>query len=280
MQIFGLHFSGAPSGSKPISCVRCHLRGETLYFDLLTALSSVEMFENFLNSDGPWIAGIDFPFGQPRPLIEALGWPLTWEAYVRAVSAMQIAEFEGALASYETGGFARQDDRLRTTDRLARAQGQMSDELRAGEMFFSGAPRLLDADVCVLPCRENAAERILVEAFPALVAHKVIGPRLYKSDAEGSYDTARATARGALLEGLEAEKFQQDYGFSVSIAEAVSDELTAHHSADALEALLAAVQAAWAWTQRDHHYGIPLGVDSLEGWIADPALESLACGEP
>jgi hypothetical protein len=256
------------------------LRGETLYLDLLTSLTSLEMLENFLSSDGPWIAGMDLPFGQPRPLIEALGWPLTWEGYVRTVSEMQIGEFEAALVSQGPCSSVRPDDRLRTTDRLARAQCRMVGERRAGEMFFYGAPRLLDADVSVLPCRESEAERMLVEALPALVAHKVMGPRLYKSDTVGSDDTTRATARRALLAGLEAEQFQHDYGFSVSIQEAVSEELAADHSADALDALLVAVQAAWAWTQRDHHYGIPRGVDSLEGWIADPALQALACGEP
>jgi predicted thioesterase len=39
---------------------------------------------------------------------------------------------------------------------------------------------------------------------------------------------------------------------------------------DTLDAVLAAVQAAWASTQPD--YGIPSGVDPREGWIVDPGL--------
>ncbi|MES9967114.1 MAG: hypothetical protein ABW074_07580, partial [Sedimenticola sp.] len=41
---------------------------------------------------------------------------------------------------------------------------------------------------------------------------------------------------------------------------------------DGLDALLCAVQAAWAWSRRDRGYGIPDDVDRLEGWITDPAL--------
>lgn len=278
MQIFGLNFSSAPSGSKPITCVRCHERGDALYLDLLTSLSSFEMLQNFLHSDGPWIAGIDFPFGQPRPMVEAMGWPLTWEGYVEAVAAMQESEFRGALESYWANGASIQHEQLRTTDRLAAVECRSSNGIGAGERFFFGAPRLLGIDVCVLPCRETSADRLLVEASPALVAHKVIGSSAYKSDSPGG-DASLAQARGALLEGLEAEDFRNEYGFSVSIQEAVLAEIVADHRADTLDALLASVQAAWAWTQRKDNYGIPHGADRLEGWVADPFLKALAAGD-
>jgi hypothetical protein len=41
--------------------------------------------------------------------------------------------------------------------------------------------------------------------------------------------------------------------------------------ADTLDALLCAVQAAWAWTHRERGFGMPEDCDRLEGWIADPA---------
>jgi hypothetical protein len=44
--------------------------------------------------------------------------------------------------------------------------------------------------------------------------------------------------------------------------------------ADHLDALLCAVQAAWAWRCRDAGYGLPADLDPLEGWITDPALLS------
>lgn len=41
-----------------------------------------------------------------------------------------------------------------------------------------------------------------------------------------------------------------------------------------LDALLCAIQAAWAWTQRDQGFGLPKHVDPLEGWIADPHVRA------
>ena len=46
---------------------------------------------------------------------------------------------------------------------------------------------------------------------------------------------------------------------------------------DQLDALICAIQAAWAWTMKAQRYGAPEGADALEGWIADPAL---SCAEP
>ncbi len=43
---------------------------------------------------------------------------------------------------------------------------------------------------------------------------------------------------------------------------------------DNLDAVLCALQAAWAFTQHDDGYGIPSKSHSLEGWIVDPGLLS------
>ena len=40
---------------------------------------------------------------------------------------------------------------------------------------------------------------------------------------------------------------------------------------DTLDALLAAIQAGWAYSQRALNYGIPPDCDPAEGWIVDPA---------
>lgn len=42
--------------------------------------------------------------------------------------------------------------------------------------------------------------------------------------------------------------------------------------ADHLDALLCAVQAAWAWSKREYGFGKPDNFDALEGHIADPHL--------
>jgi hypothetical protein len=40
---------------------------------------------------------------------------------------------------------------------------------------------------------------------------------------------------------------------------------------DALDACLAAIQTAWAYSQEN--FGFPDEVDRLEGWMADPSLK-------
>ena len=37
---------------------------------------------------------MDFPFGQPRSLVAALGWPEGWEGYVGEVGELSKDEFE------------------------------------------------------------------------------------------------------------------------------------------------------------------------------------------
>ena len=36
---------------------------------------------------------------------------------------------------------------------------------------------------------------------------------------------------------------------------------------DRLDAVLCLVQAAWAWQRRDSGFGLPDGIDPVEGWI-------------
>ena len=58
------------------------------------------------------------------------------------------------------------------------------------------------------------------------------------------------------------------YGFHIYASDSLCDDPGADH----LDAFLCAVQAAWAWRQRDNRFGAPEAVDPLEGWIADPHL--------
>jgi len=37
-----------------------------------------------------------------------------------------------------------------------------------------------------------------------------------------------------------------------------------------MDALLCAIQAAWAWQQKNRNFGIPDDADALEGWMPDP----------
>ena len=50
------------------------------------------------------------------------------------------------------------------------------------------------------------------------------------------------------------------------------EEFVSDPSADALDSLLCAVQAAWAYEKRYEGYGVPPECDPDEGLILDPAL--------
>ncbi len=101
MNIYGLDFTSAPSNRKPITCVECEFTDHRLCVgDEMIRLTSFEAFETFLARPGPWLAGLDFPFGQPRQLIQNLGWPKTWQDYVGKIAALSKLEFEETLTAY------------------------------------------------------------------------------------------------------------------------------------------------------------------------------------
>jgi hypothetical protein len=56
------------------------------------------------------------------------------------------------------------------------------------------------------------------------------------------------------------------------MADKAADECIADDTGDKLDSVLCAIQAAWAFNRRATNYGIPLGVDPIEGWIVDPEM--------
>ena len=97
MRIYGLDFTSAPGRRKPLIALGCALEGGTLRVEGSETLIDFGGFEDFLQRDGPWVCGMDFPFGQPRSLVAALGWPESWEGYVGEVARLSKEEFEGAI---------------------------------------------------------------------------------------------------------------------------------------------------------------------------------------
>jgi len=273
MRIYGIDLTSAPRRSKPITCASCRLERGALQVDGVVSLDSFEMLENFLASDGPWIAGLDFPFGQPKRLVLDLGWPQSWEAMVAHAASLGLEGFVAALDGYREGRARGDRHHLRETDALAGARSPMMlHGVPVGRMFFQGAPRLARAGVSVLPCRPNDSSRVAVEAYPALVARRLVGRRSYKLERRGPRDAERRAAREEILRGLGSEVVSAAYGLSVSVHRSLARELLDEPAADQLDALLAALQAAWAWSRRDAGFGIPAAADPVEGWIADPAL--------
>jgi len=269
MNIYGIDFTSRPRRSKPITCLHCELKGNRLCAGELTEWKDFEGFEAALRRPGPWIAGIDFPFGQARKFIETIGWPRTWQGYVDHVSVMDRKEFRALLDSYRANRPAGDKEHRRASDIAA---GSISPQklygTPVGLMFFEGVPRLRDAGVTIPGLQQGDPDRIVVEAYPGVLARTMIGRRPYKQDTKKKQTSEQFDARRDLLQKIVTEATLPDYRIEVKAPSSLADDPTGDH----LDALLCCIQAAWAWRQCDNDYGAPDKLDSLEGWIADPMV--------
>jgi hypothetical protein len=272
MRIYGLDFTSAPGRKKPLIVLGCRLDEGTLRVEDSETLTDFGGFENFLSRPGPWVCGMDFPFGQPRSLVSALGWPEGWEGYVGKVRELSKVDFEDAIRADMATRPPGSKWRYRLADRRSdSSSAMMLFRVPVGKMFYQGAPRLLASGVRVEPCRRNGDTRVAVEAYPAVLARRFLGRTAYKRDAVP--DTPeRKSARETLVAGLASTTLEQVYGFTVEMDDHWREEFVADPSADALDSLLCAVQAAWAYLERDESFGVPPECDTDEGWIVDPAL--------
>ena len=277
MKIFGVDFTSVPSSRKPITCAQCRLDENGLSLETCFPIRSFDEFENFLLQPGLWVAGFDFPFGQPRKLIENMGWPQTWEGYIRHLSPLTKKDFDALLKTYRDARPRGDKQHLRRTDEIAKSKSpMMMYGVPVGKMFLEGSRRLLDAGISVHPCRERNDPRVVVEAYPALVARRWIANRSYKSDEKKKQMLALRSAREELVRGLLSKNTQFYFGFDIHLSSDYADDFIGEGSADQLDAMLCAIQAGWAYTQREHNYGIPTDCDRLEGWIVDPGMDIMS----
>jgi hypothetical protein len=269
MDILGIDFTSRPRRRKPITCLRCRLDDDVLHAGQLEEWPNFEEFENALGQSGPWIAGMDFPFGQSRTFIETIGWPMSWEGYVRHAHALGRTGFREALNDYRQHRPAGSKEHRRRTDIAA---GSISPQklygVPVGLMFFEGAHRLVSAGVTIPRLQNGDPDRIVVEAYPGVLARQLLGRRSYKHDARRKQTDDQRTARRDLLMQITDGGLRERYGLTVEADNGLCDDPGGDH----LDALLCAIQAAWAWRNRERAFGAPHDVDPLEGWIADPSL--------
>lgn len=268
--ILGIDFTSAPSARKPITCARTRFDGDVLRFEQLLRWDSFAQFEAALAAPGRWVAGLDFPFGQSRRLVENIGWPTHWAGYVRKVASLERREFRAALEEYKRDRPAGDKHHKRVCDVLSRSQSPQSlNYTPVGLMFFEGAPRLLASGVHLPFHHDGDERRIAVEAYPGVAARDLIGNRSYKSDDPNRQTPAQHAARQEIWQHLTGQAGLDRFGFRVDVPQELIDD----PGADDLDALVCAVQAAWGWMRRDAAFGAPRDVDRLEGWICDPSLE-------
>ena len=277
IRIYGLDFTSAPSKRKPITCASCFLLNTYLYVEQIFLIAEFDGFEQWLGQSGPWVAALDFPFGQPRQLLTRLGWPLTWDGYVGLIGSMQKSTFEKTLQDYQDSRPAGDKQHMRVTDKIAGSRSPMMlHRVPVGKMFFQGAPRLLASGVSVLPCHPQPTDSIVIEGYPALVARRWSGKQSYKSDERAKQTPEQCAIRQQIVDGIRSSMLPDVYGIQLSMTDEQAQRLVEEPMGDELDAVLCAIQAAWAYTLRDKNYGIPTMCDVAEGWIVDPLLLSLA----
>jgi hypothetical protein len=141
-------------------------------------------------------------------------------------------------------------------------------------MLHAGVPPLIDAGVVIPGLWPNpdfnaqnmfSDSRFALEAYPGLLARELLGNRSYKSDDKAKQSPERLIARKDLITAL--EHGQTRLGLRLKLTHAQRDQLIDDPSADSLDAVLCLMQAAWASQRGFPGYGLPPGVDPLEGWI-------------
>lgn len=266
MKIYGIDFTSAPSKNKVITCAEAWLEADILDIQKFYRFTNFPSFMGFLTRSPIWIAGVDFPLGQPRKLIENLQWGKTWAEYVDLIGQMSKQEFVETLNQYRQGRADGDREHLRQTDRGTGAISPMKVYgVPVGKMFFEGAPRMLAAGFSILPCYPTDDPRILIEIYPALMARSIIGKQSYKSDDKRKQTNEMQLLRQEIINQVRSQIFTTKYGFVAEIDNQLISECVSDASGDTIDAVLATIQAASA--SRQPNFGIPQNCDRLEGWI-------------
>ena len=284
--VIGVDFSSAPSDRKPITAAVGRIvagRGAAVYeLETVRLLASLDAFETFLRTPGPWLGGFDLPFGQARSLVEHEGWPTDWPAFVEFYCRQPRELLQATFRRWCDGRPAGDKFAWRRADRPAGSSPAMRwTNPPVAWMMHAGIGRMLAAGL-VFPAhahprrlpRSPARRRIALEAYPAFTARRVVRGS-YKSDAASGRTPERRAARRAIGAALAAGRA----GLSVRLA--ASDvwrrRLAADCRGDLLDAVICGLQAAHA--ARAERYGLPTETDPLEGWIASvPAPAEPAAG--
>ena len=263
-ELFGVDFTTAPRRAKPIRVAAGRRQGAVVRLTGVQALLSLDAFSGWLQRPGPWLAGLDLPFGLPRELVEHLGWPTDYAALMAHYAGLEREAIRGQFAAFCDARPAGAKFAHRACDRPAGSSPSMKwVNPPVAWMLHAGVPRLIAAGVHLPGHLDGDPSRVALEAYPGLLARELIGRRSYKSDTASAQTPERLIARKDIVDALEQGRTR--LGLRLKLSHAQRDELVADASGDTLDAVLALVQAAWAAEQP--RFGWPEGVDALEGWI-------------
>lgn len=273
MLLLGCDFSSAPSARKPIVVALGSARDGQVALADFAYFSDLDDWARWLQLTPAWVGGFDLPFGLPRELVVQLGWPLQWEDLIAHYASLQLEDIRRTFAAFCAARPVGAKFAHRQTDGPAGSSPSMKwVNPPVAFMLHAGVPRLLAAGAFLPglhpPQAALGAERIALEAYPGLLARDLIGRRSYKSDASSRQTDARRQVRMELVAALEAGAGR--LGLRLALGDAARRLLVDDAKGDRLDAVLCLVQAAWAAARSDSPgpgYGLPSGIDPIEGWI-------------
>jgi len=276
--LLGCDFSSAPNRKKPVVLALGSRSDDRVVLSRLVYLPTLNAFAQWLQQPQRWLGAFDLPFGLPRALVQALGWPTDWHACIAHYRQLTRHQIRDAFAAFCAARPAGQKFAHRATDGFAESSPSMKwVNPPVAFMLHAGVPLLLDAGVTLPGLHPGSSDnldvngkllRVALEGYPGLLAREVLGRRSYKSDDAARQTPERLIARKDLITALEQGRTR--LGLRLKLSHAQRDALADDARGDALDAVLCLLQAAWAQKRADAGdvcYGLPQAMDPLEGWI-------------
>jgi hypothetical protein len=263
VKLHGVDYTSAPSRRKGITVASGELRGEAYVLESLSTLPDHAAFDAWLRRPGPWLGAFDFPFSQPRELVEQLRWPTEWAPLMRHVASLSRPELRATFKAFCDARPAGGKFAHRVTDGPAGSSPSMKwVNPPVAYMLHAGVPQLMAAGVTLHPLHPGDAARVALEGYPGMMARDITRDS-YKNDLRSKQTPARRDARIRIITALESGSHRWRIRLD---AGGFREALVEDGSGDLLDAALCCMLAAWAWQRRDAGYGVP-ACDMLEGWI-------------
>ena len=271
--LLGCDFSSSPNAKKLIVLATGRLIGSVVQLLEIKRFSTLASWVAWLE-ERHWVGGFDLPFGLPRAWVEEQGWPTDWAECTRLFAATPKDQLRQRFQAYCNARPPGQKFAHRTTDGAAGSSPSMKwVNPPVAWMMHAGLPPL-QASGAWFPAHQQRPthpqpfpqpQRVALEAYPGLLAREVLGRTSYKADDPARQDAARLLARKTVVEALEQGRTRLGLRLKLTVVQA--SMLVDDASGDTLDAVLSLVQAAWGLQHADTNWGLPSGVDALEGWI-------------
>lgn len=260
----GVDFTSRPTRAKPITVALGRAVTGGVRLERIDAHDSFESFAAWVRTPAPWLGVFDLPFGLPRELVAALGWPTRWEALVRHYAALDRGTIRDAFKAFCDARPPGAKFAHRATDRPAGSSPSMKwVNPPVAWMMHAGVPLLLGAGVHVPALHDGDRSRVALEGYPGLLAREVVGRRSYKSDARARQTAERRAARADIVDALAGGHTR--LALRLELDAAHRRALVDDPGGDRLDAALCLMQAGWAAARPG--FGLPPNVDPIEGWI-------------